>query len=231
LGTMTVFTLPLLDVPHVQALGCYTDCHNNTFCSNDAYSISCTSVSPPLFVLALDPPPRQPRSPLPQHNTLGERALGHITRTDKGLEQVTNANHCWNNAGCGGFTVTGSHHNSSALVPPAGPQCNTPGPHCVQRATPAHSVLAAQALVFGLVSATSRLWHGDSNGWTQVFCLFCLGCWEGRASAGPDACRVSAQDFKTDSTAAASAVTPVGACLLASAFAPAPATERAGHDC
>jgi hypothetical protein len=48
---------------HAQELGCYTDCHNNTFCSNDPYSVNCYT--------------------------------------------VTNANHCWWNAGCGGFEVEG----------------------------------------------------------------------------------------------------------------------------
>jgi hypothetical protein len=64
--------------------------------------------------------------------------------------------------------VTGSHHESSALAPFV-VQCDRAGT-CprVHRATPAHSVLAAQALVFGLVSATTKLVHGDSNGWTQV---------------------------------------------------------------
>ena len=85
------------------------------------------------------------------------------------LEQETNANHCWWNSGCGGFTVTGSHHESSALAAPVVFQCER-ACACPQvlRATPAHSVLAAQALVFGLVSATTKLVHGNSSGWTQV---------------------------------------------------------------
>jgi hypothetical protein len=46
-------TLPLgdalfVDISHTQALGCYTDCHNNTFCSNDPFSVSCYTVWDPL---------------------------------------------------------------------------------------------------------------------------------------------------------------------------------------
>ena len=59
LGTQTLCPMPILpalplgdalfvDVPHTQALGCYTDCHNNTFCSNDPFSVSCYTVWDPL---------------------------------------------------------------------------------------------------------------------------------------------------------------------------------------
>lgn len=50
-----LLALPLGDAlfadVHTQALGCYTDCHNNTFCSNDAFSVSCYTVWNPSAIL------------------------------------------------------------------------------------------------------------------------------------------------------------------------------------
>ena len=37
--------LALPPLEHTQALGCYTDCHTNTFCSNDPFSVSCYTVT------------------------------------------------------------------------------------------------------------------------------------------------------------------------------------------
>eukprot|EP00277_Geminigera_cryophila_P046553 CAMPEP_0173077324 /NCGR_PEP_ID=MMETSP1102-20130122/13140_1 /TAXON_ID=49646 /ORGANISM="Geminigera sp., Strain Caron Lab Isolate" /LENGTH=61 /DNA_ID=CAMNT_0013947753 /DNA_START=326 /DNA_END=511 /DNA_ORIENTATION=+ len=59
--------------------------------------------------------------------------------------------------------------------------------------------MAAQALAFGALSATGKVFLSDSKGW--------------------------AQDFKTDSTEAADSVTPVGAYLLKSAFVDTPKVD------
>ena len=77
---------------------------------------------------------------------------------------------------------------TNALAPPPPPTTPT---HAA-RPTPAHLVLAAHAMVFGFVSATAKMLSGDGKGWQQ--------------------------DFQSDSTDAATTVTPVGGCVLRSAF-------------
>ena len=62
----------------------------------------------------------------------------------------------------------------------------------VVRPTPAHFMMTAHALTFGVLSATSKLVSGDSKGWSA--------------------------DFKTDSAEAASTITPIGGYVLKSAF-------------
>ena len=60
------------------------------------------------------------------------------------------------------------------------------------RPTPAHFMMMAHALTFGVVSATTKLVSGDSKGWSA--------------------------DFKADSTEAASSITPIGGYVLKTAF-------------
>jgi len=60
------------------------------------------------------------------------------------------------------------------------------------RPTPAHFMMTAHALTFGVLSATSKLVSGDSKGWSA--------------------------DFKTDSAEGAAAITPIGGYVLKTAF-------------
>ena len=83
----------------------------------------------------------------------------------------------------------GSIEVQYALAPPPPPTAPTRG---AARPTPAHLVLAAHAMVFGFASATVKMLSGDGKGWQQ--------------------------DFQSDSTDAATTVTPVGGYVLRSAF-------------
>jgi len=49
------------------------------------------------------------------------------------------------------------------------------------RATPAHLVMTVHALTFGVLSATSKVVQGQSNGWAQ-------GVWVGKGRGGRGAC-------------------------------------------
>jgi hypothetical protein len=60
------------------------------------------------------------------------------------------------------------------------------------RPTPAHFMMTAHALTFGVLSATSKLVSGDSKGWSV--------------------------DFKADSAEGAAAITPIGGYVLKTAF-------------
>ena len=75
----------------------------------------------------------------------------------------------------------------------------------IARATPAHAVLTAHALVYGLISSTGKLFQNNAP-----------GSW--------------AQDFMMDSTEAARTVTPVGCCLLKLAFSGQARTDSAASD-
>lgn len=87
------------------------------------------------------------------------------------------------------------HANAAPIAASAGTQ----GPHLAANAgvrpTPAHFMMTAHALTFGVLSATSKLVSGGSKGWSA--------------------------DFKADSTDAASTITPIGGYVLKSAFAEA----------
>jgi len=60
------------------------------------------------------------------------------------------------------------------------------------RPTPAHFMMTAHALTFGVFSATTKLCNGESKGWSE--------------------------DFKADSAEAANTITPIGGYVLKNAF-------------
>ena len=110
---------------------------------------------------------------------------------------------------CGGFTITDtythavgaegagpSHELAAPVMASTGEVEEAPGAggHCkTVRATPAHLVMTMHALTLGVVTATSNLISGESDGFVN--------------------------DFKKTATAGAETVTPVGAHVLNRAFA------------
>ena len=99
-------------------------------------------------------------------------------------------------------------------------------------------MMTAHALTFGLLSATSKVVSGESKGWSQVVRVngnvslcFTFGCAyrilgqctivrssRGCCQHGGSHDFGSEQDFKSDSTEAADANTPIGGYVLKAAF-------------
>ena len=107
---------------------------------------------------------------------------GHFTVTDT---------YTCNSPPCGGFSVgsTTASELAAPLVVPGVAEKEAPDRGV--RPTPAHFLMTAHALTFGVLSATGKLLQGDEAGW--------------------------AQNFAKDSTEAADAVTPLGGYILKSA--------------
>ena len=114
--------------------------------------------------------------------------------TGNGQFTVTDSYSC-NSPPCGSFDVVDPTSSSQFAAPVVGPSVAPSSAGAAEkgvRPTPAHLILTAHALTFGLLSATGKLLDGDDANWTK--------------------------NFTSDATEAAETVTPIGGYILKSSF-------------